>query len=87
MSEHGWFVPGRGQKIKIGDFCGKRIRKPVRCADCPYHHPEFKYRTCLFVRCPFDKTMITIRQHKYRHTMKGKEDAEDWEEQLTERRK
>lgn len=77
----GWIIPGRGQRANATDFCGKRIRKPEKCENCSYHHPDFRYRTCLFVRCPYDKTMITIRRDHYRQTMKGKEDKEDWEEQ------
>ena len=26
------------------------------CRNCAYHHPEFKYRKCLFSSCPFGKS-------------------------------
>lgn len=26
------------------------------CRNCMYHHPEFKYRKCLFSSCPFGKS-------------------------------
>ena len=74
-------MPAIKQKRMFNDFCGKRERKPVKCEACEYHHPGFRYRTCLFVRCPYDKTMITIRRPLYRPTMQGKEDREDWVKQ------
>ena len=28
-------------------------RKPESCESCMYYQPEFKYRTCLYARCPY----------------------------------
>ena len=47
----------------------KQLTKPVEidknktapsCKNCPYFHPEFKYRTCLFSICPFGKSQKCI---------------------------
>lgn len=34
---------------------------PASCRKCPYYQPEFKYRSCLYVRCPFEKHRSTLR--------------------------
>ena len=39
----------------------KRTKCPACCSGCEYNHPNFKYRTCLFVRCPMDRTRRTLR--------------------------
>lgn len=39
----------------------KRTKRPACCSGCEYNQPNFKYRTCLFVRCPMDKTRRTLR--------------------------
>ena len=40
----------------------KLLREPVKadrnksapkCRMCPYYHPDFKYRRCLFAACPY----------------------------------
>ncbi len=36
-------------------------KRPPCCMRCEYYQPKFKYRTCLFVRCPMDKSLKTIR--------------------------
>ena len=36
-------------------------KRPPCCMRCEYYQPKFKYRTCLFVRCPMDKNLKTIR--------------------------
>ena len=37
-------------------------RVPPSCRKCPYVQPDFKYRTCLYVRCPYQKHHITLRR-------------------------
>ena len=38
-------------------------RKPPRCcADCQYYHPDWKYRSCLYVECPFGYKKYTVRR-------------------------
>lgn len=37
---------------------------PASCRKCPYYQPEFKYRSCLYVRCPFEKHRSTLRDNK-----------------------
>ena len=32
----------------------KKAKWPACCGSCEYNQPNFKYRTCLFVRCPMD---------------------------------
>ena len=48
-------------KLRGVSFVGARHHKPTGCNSCPYVQEEFKYRNCLYVRCPFDKTKITLR--------------------------
>ena len=48
-------------KLRGVSFVGARHHKPASCNTCPYVQEEFKYRNCLYVRCPFDKTKITLR--------------------------
>lgn len=43
-------------------FTGVRLRKPSSCDSCPYAMADYKYRECLYVRCPYDKTKITLRE-------------------------
>ena len=39
----------------------KKANRPACCGSCEYNQPNFKYRTCLFVRCPMDKTRKILR--------------------------
>ena len=39
----------------------KNDNSPHRCIRCEYNQPKFKYRTWLFVRCPMDKSLKTLR--------------------------
>ena len=41
---------------------GEARRKPESCAKCMYHQPEFKYRSCLFTRCPFKREEEIFRR-------------------------
>ena len=41
-------------------------KRPPCCMRCEYYQPKFKYRTCLFVRCPMDKSLKTIRARPLR---------------------
>ena len=34
---------------------------PASCRKCPYFQPEFKYRSCLYTRCPYDHGRSTLR--------------------------
>lgn len=33
---------------------------PVTCRKCPFYQPDFMYRSCLYSRCPYDKTRTTL---------------------------
>lgn len=44
----------------------KKAKRPACCGSCEYNQPNFKYRTCLFVRCPMDKTRRTLRDKPLR---------------------
>ena len=35
-----------------------------RCGLCPYHHPDFKYRKCLYATCPYGKTDAEVFRKK-----------------------
>lgn len=35
-----------------------------RCGRCPYHHPDFKYRRCLYATCPYGKTDADVFRKK-----------------------
>ena len=37
-------------------------KKPVSCAKCVYYQPEFKYRKCLYARCPYRKVEDVFRK-------------------------
>lgn len=40
----------------------KNARKPMSCARCPYRREDFRYRTCVFTRCPFGKAENVFRK-------------------------
>ena len=35
---------------------------PRCCAECEYYHPEWKYRSCLHIRCAYGIKGSTIRK-------------------------
>ncbi len=37
-------------------------KKPVSCAKCVYYQPDFKYRKCLYARCPYQKVADVFRK-------------------------
>ena len=49
-------------KLRGISFVAARLRKPSDCECCPYAMPDFKYRECLYVRCPYDKSKVTLRE-------------------------
>ena len=32
-----------------------RNKAVPKCRTCPYFHPDFKYRKCLYATCPYEK--------------------------------
>ena len=34
---------------------------PDSCGKCPYYRNNFKFRTCLYVRCPYGKAVNVFR--------------------------
>lgn|GEM_PF-1266897 len=54
-------MPDRNTVINtIKNQLGERVtidrnKTAPSCRNCMYHHPEFKYRTCLFSSCPYGK--------------------------------
>ena len=48
-------------KLRDVSFVGARLHKPTDCDACPYAQEEFKYRNCLYARCLYDKTKVTLR--------------------------
>ena len=36
-------------------------RAPDSCKLCPYHRPDFKFRTCLYAHCPYKKQVNVFR--------------------------
>ena len=37
-------------------------KAPGSCRRCPYYRPEFRYRFCLYARCPFKKADTVFRK-------------------------
>ena len=35
--------------------------KPRSCKDCHYYQPDWEYRKCYYVECPYQKNRYTIR--------------------------
>lgn len=35
---------------------------PSSCKRCPNYRPEFKYRSCLYTRCPYKKDKKVFRE-------------------------
>ena len=36
--------------------------KPPSCAKCQYYQPDFKYRKCLYARCPYQRDTEIFRK-------------------------
>ena len=36
--------------------------KPPSCAKCLYYQPDFKYRKCLYARCPYGRDAEIFRK-------------------------
>lgn len=36
--------------------------KPPSCAKCAYYQPDFKYRKCLYARCPYGRDAEIFRK-------------------------
>ena len=36
-------------------------RAPDSCKLCPYYRPDFKFRTCLYAPCPYQKQVKVFR--------------------------
>lgn len=52
------------QKLKKKKFQSQRGESdvPIVCKHCPNYQPEFRYRTCLYARCPGYKGRSTFRR-------------------------
>lgn len=37
-------------------------KKPPSCAKCRYYQPEFRYRKCLYARCPYQRETDIFRK-------------------------
>ena len=46
---------------KLVKKAGEKDQPPASCRKCPYYQPDFKYRSCLYARCPFEKRRSTLR--------------------------
>ena len=40
--------------------------RPSSCAKCPYCQPDFKFRKCLFTRCPYGRDAEIFRKRPLR---------------------
>ena len=45
----------KARKTGIGE-------KPPSCAKCQYYQPDFKYRKCLYARCPYQRDTEIFRK-------------------------
>jgi hypothetical protein len=36
--------------------------KPMSCGKCPCHREDFRYRTCVFTRCPYGLSVDVFRK-------------------------
>lgn len=52
------------EKLKKKKFQSQRGESdvPIVCKRCPYYQPEFRYRTCLYARCPRYNGRSTFRR-------------------------
>ncbi len=37
-------------------------KEPSSCAKCPYFQPDFRFRKCLYTRCPFGRKVKIFRE-------------------------
>ena len=44
----------------------KAHEKPASCSKCRYYQSDFKYRKCLFTRCPYKAEMDVFRRRPLR---------------------
>ena len=44
-----------------------RRETPRRCKECEFHQPRWKYRSCYYVRCPFELKESTLRETPLRN--------------------
>ena len=52
------------RRLLEGQVVIDRNKAVPRCKRCPYHHPEFKYRRCLYATCPYGKSDSEVfRKH------------------------
>ena len=49
--------------------------KPISCSKCRYHQSDFKYRKCLFTRCPYKVEMDVFRRRPLRRDITVKVEA------------
>ena len=55
------FVFYQKEMMKILKAPGSCSCKPRHCWDCEYHQPEWKYRCCIHLFCPYKNGRSTIR--------------------------
>ena len=46
------------------DAARDRGRTPHDCRQCCYHHPDFRYRRCLFTSCPYGRPDSAVFRRK-----------------------
>ena len=49
---------------------GSRISRravPRSCKECEFYHPTWKYRSCFYVRCPYQQKECTFRETPLPH--------------------
>lgn len=55
-----------GQKAFYERFMQERPvlneKADSQCRGCPYHRPDWKYRFCMYVECPYVKGLETFRR-------------------------
>ena len=48
--------------VKSSAMAKDPAKKPPSCAKCPYYQPDFKYRKCLYARCPYQRDTEIFRK-------------------------
>ena len=43
------------RKLMKNEISYDRNKTAPRCRNCCYYHPDFKYRRCLYAKCPYGK--------------------------------
>ena len=46
-------------------------KKTDSCLDCEYYHPDWAYRKCYYVECPYKKKKYTLRKKPVKKGMNG----------------